>query len=1193
VDFGLAQMASQEDFTRTGVMLGTPDYASPEQIKDAKHIDLRSDIYSLGATLYELVTGESPRYFRERKVPDTIRGVVSTAMERDPERRYPSAAEMREALNEALTGGKSPAVAAALCPDCSADNPYDAKFCVKCGRDLSELFDKCPICDRENRIDMEFCAGCGLNMYVHRKREEHLSAGKSALEEHDFEQATREFEAALRADPESEEAKELVRESRGKVEEITGLTAEAYELGSAGKLDEAKSAWEKVLEMQPPNKEAQDQLARVQQEINERTIRDCLSRGDKAYARHEYEEAIQKWEKILAIDKSHVEARKKIDAAQERLSTIRDLLVSGREFAAEQKYDEAVIQWKKVLDIHPEHGEAAKLIHGAADKLAEFERLVNEGNEFRATYNFSEAIDVWQKALLIVPHRNDVNELIKEARETSAQVSEFLDSGRKLLEQQRYSEATEKFKGVFEYYPDNPDALTGIDKSQGLLAEFSELIAAGDAAAETKKIYEAAEKYETALKLCAHDKDSAEKLVAVSREIEWAEALGAEGRSKEKAGRTKEALRLYQEALRVADDHPALRDLIDGLKKKQSESSKLEEAADKALEETRFTEAVELYEKAGILLYNPAEIAAKCDKAREKANEVQSALEGAAELESAGRKRKALAAYKRVLRISPASKEAKRKVELIGLGICRQNRVLTVLAGVAVLAALSGYIGWKLHRGKMYGHLVARAESLVSGGKLGQADAAVKAALRYRPSGPEALNLLEEIVPQLEQAKREADAAKERMLSAKHSARDAGASTYDIAEYWDALTAESRGNQAYSSREYATARAQYVDATTRYETAAEKAGQEKAKQEDADAAADAMIIAKENADDRTASKYASIRYEQAESKRKEAESESSRSRATALYGEAEKLYLLAYQEADKELARRVAEKGKQKEQKRNKRLADTAKAKMLSAKDKARAAEAETYARSEFEDARSKESSGDRAYQRKDYAAAGARYTEAESGYGAVSEGGPLTDDFENRDLDSSRWLTGSSRMPHPGYGFGNWSHSVQRVPESDSYVQLRVNGPRSGITYGAEAWIAGRYNLNDGKRHTIAFTWKADVNDNHHNHYFIQITDGKIPEGKIARDQTERTADFLMSEDGRGRGTVYRADTPKQTWLLFVEADGSARLVDSNSKLVRETALDSRAPWFLRLIVFDATSSSFPAGDSRLNLYNVKHITR
>src|SRR5262249_58324079 len=61
MDFGLAREATDIALTQTGVPLGTPAYMSPEQARgDVRAIDHRSDVYSLGATLYELLTGSLP-----------------------------------------------------------------------------------------------------------------------------------------------------------------------------------------------------------------------------------------------------------------------------------------------------------------------------------------------------------------------------------------------------------------------------------------------------------------------------------------------------------------------------------------------------------------------------------------------------------------------------------------------------------------------------------------------------------------------------------------------------------------------------------------------------------------------------------------------------------------------------------------------------------------------------------------------------------------------------------------------------------------------------------------------------------------------------------------------------------------------------------------------------------------------------
>ncbi|MCI0465194.1 MAG: protein kinase [Gemmataceae bacterium] len=122
-DFGLARSAADSGLTMTGDVLGTLRYMSPEQAL-AKHglVDHRTDIYTLGATLYELLTlrpaveGESreeilrrltleepaaPRR-HERAIPPDLETVVLKALEKEPGSRYATAAELAADLRRFL-----------------------------------------------------------------------------------------------------------------------------------------------------------------------------------------------------------------------------------------------------------------------------------------------------------------------------------------------------------------------------------------------------------------------------------------------------------------------------------------------------------------------------------------------------------------------------------------------------------------------------------------------------------------------------------------------------------------------------------------------------------------------------------------------------------------------------------------------------------------------------------------------------------------------------------------------------------------------------------------------------------------------------------------------------------------------------------------------------------------------------------
>jgi serine/threonine-protein kinase len=122
-DFGLAQSASAAQVESSGAPAGSPYYMSPEQVSGAP-IDLRSDCYSLGVTLYELVTGRRPfegesafevmlqqrdalpvpPIEREPAIGAELNRVILTSLEKDPACRFQSAAEFRAALESAWTG---------------------------------------------------------------------------------------------------------------------------------------------------------------------------------------------------------------------------------------------------------------------------------------------------------------------------------------------------------------------------------------------------------------------------------------------------------------------------------------------------------------------------------------------------------------------------------------------------------------------------------------------------------------------------------------------------------------------------------------------------------------------------------------------------------------------------------------------------------------------------------------------------------------------------------------------------------------------------------------------------------------------------------------------------------------------------------------------------------------------------------
>lgn len=108
MDFGISKLMADTRMTAASVVMGTPFYMSPEQLKNSRDVDARADIYSVGVVLYEALTGNVPTGVPRpasqvsSEVPPALDTIILKCVAPDPRERYLNATELRAALRPVI-----------------------------------------------------------------------------------------------------------------------------------------------------------------------------------------------------------------------------------------------------------------------------------------------------------------------------------------------------------------------------------------------------------------------------------------------------------------------------------------------------------------------------------------------------------------------------------------------------------------------------------------------------------------------------------------------------------------------------------------------------------------------------------------------------------------------------------------------------------------------------------------------------------------------------------------------------------------------------------------------------------------------------------------------------------------------------------------------------------------------------------
>ena len=302
LDFGLARLSGSE-MTTTGMVMGTPHYMSPEQVRGQK-ADARSDVFALGCLFYELLTGRKPfdsesmhgvlyRIMQEDPVPvreaapgtpEPLAHVVEKALAKDPADRYPNAGDMLAALRQArraLAGRSSTHLDRSV--PAPAPAPPARRPGERVGASSRSGPPPSPKAGSLGWVPLALALGLvavaaggwGLRRHVlgraapppapaaeadglaRKAIDSQVELARRRLDAGLFADAAREAEAALRLDPQNAAARQVVEEAGLAQKAIDEAVAALREAVAAGERERVAGAAFDLMKLDPANGEAE------------------------------------------------------------------------------------------------------------------------------------------------------------------------------------------------------------------------------------------------------------------------------------------------------------------------------------------------------------------------------------------------------------------------------------------------------------------------------------------------------------------------------------------------------------------------------------------------------------------------------------------------------------------------------------------------------------------------------------------------------------------------------------------------------------------------------------------------------------------------------------------------------------------------------------------------------------------------
>ena len=444
VDFGIARITGS-NMTRTDLVMGTVNYMSPEQIQNPQGIDRRSDLFSVGVILFELLTGQRP--FTGDAIPTILFKIIN-----------------------------EPA-------------PPLSHFLPSCPQGLEDIVQRALAKKPEQRFphcdDLALEIEALMEVWKPKVIQELLEVGQKQLQENDFEEAHRRYAEVLELDSNHRLAKTILR--RIEVEQkkffqeqqANQLLQQGMEHLQKNALDEAIHCLNTAQQLDPQNTQIQGFLADAQEKKNYLLKRQEFERFfNEAHAlsmEGRLEETIERLNQALQIfpTETRVNAMRQsvleeIDLREKRRK-VGQLLVRIKGFLFHKQYAEARELLDQAFTLDPDNKECRDLQtfiqseQHAEERRRLLEDRLSQINSAIAGHRHQEALQWIEEAKLLSPADSRIARLaamlqaeMEEDKQRQAR-NEKTRQALALIAQRRFAEAITALEETHTLFPDDPE----------------------------------------------------------------------------------------------------------------------------------------------------------------------------------------------------------------------------------------------------------------------------------------------------------------------------------------------------------------------------------------------------------------------------------------------------------------------------------------------------------------------------------------------------------------------------------------------------------------------------------------------------------------------------------------------------------------------------------------------------------------